>query len=90
MSEDTKLYQFGRLFKGVRHPTKIEAQELNTTEKDYFINRNQFIGLTGCSPSFFHGILQKMPNFPKVREIKNRRHFYLKSEVDAFLSHLLH
>ena len=88
MIDKTMLYQFGRMFKRLHHPTNEQASKLGTTEKDYLITRNQFIAMTGASPAFFHAILQKMPNFPKVREIKKHRHFYLKSEVDNFLNNL--
>lgn len=88
MNDDTKLYQFGRIFRGVRHLTKEEALALNTTEKDFFINRMQTINLIGVAPSTFHAIFQKRPNFPKVRMKKGKRNYYLKSEIDAFIKNM--
>lgn len=88
MEAKTKLHQFGRMFKRLHHPTNEQASKPGTTEKDYLISRNQFIAMSGVSPATYHATLQKLPNFPKVREIQGHRYFFLKSEVDAFLNDL--
>lgn len=88
MDSKKQLHQFGRMFKRLHHPTIEQATKLGTTEKDYLITRNQFIALTGVSPATFHKELQKRADFPKVREVKAHRHFYLKTEVDSLLNNL--
>lgn len=87
-NSNRKKNRFRKLFKKIHSPDTdtIEATGIDPTDK--LISRTQFIVMSGVAPCTFHAALQKLPNFPKVREIRRRQHFYSVTEVNSFLASL--
>ena len=79
---------FRKLFKKIHSPSTDTVEATGIDPNDKLISRTQFIVMSGAAPCTFHAVLQKLPNFPKVREIRKHQHFYSVTEVNSFLASL--
>ena len=77
---------FRKLFKKIHSPDTDTIEATGIDPNDKLISRTQFIVMSGVAPCTFHAVLQKLPNFPKVREIRRRQNFYSVTEVNEFLT----
>lgn len=85
-NSNRKENPFRKLFKKIHSPTEEIVEATGISSSDKLISRSQFIVMSGHSPSSFHAVLQKLPNFPKVRETRRRQNFYSVTEVNDFLA----
>lgn len=77
---------FRKLFKKIHSPSTDTVEATGIDPNDKLISHTQFIVMSGVAPCTFHAVLQKLPNFPKVREIRKQQHFYSVTEVNSFLA----
>ena len=69
---------FGRMFARI-------IKEQTDTEEITLIDRMKFINMLSVSPSYFHAVIQKLSNCPKVYKRVHRLNYYKLSDVVTFI-----